>query len=217
MLYVNQNRSTGSQREIPSINIKDNEIQITGYQKFKIIGDEIKHNNKKLSFISEYVKDLDINTISDLGCSNGLLCCLLKDYDIIGYDHDDDCLDLHMKISDYVKLDTKKWKFGDEFRKSDVVIMLALIHWVFSCTSLYGSFIPIIEYLYNYTNKYLIIEWVDKDDSAIKSFKHTSYNKDIVKEEYNFDNFILSISKYFNYKKIYDISKTRQIYLCEKK
>lgn len=212
----NERRNPYLQHTSSNVIIKDSIMYITGYHKYHIINNNIYHTNKKLAFVSEYVKKLNLITIADLGCNNGLLCCLLSDYDIIGYEHEDDCFRLHKSINNFIELNTIKWKFGDSFRKSDIVIMLALIHWIFSCTSLYGKFNPIIEYLHSHTNKYLIIEWVDTNDNQIQKFKHTSFNKDIIQEEYNHDNFAKSLSEYFTYKKIYDVNETRKIYLCEK-
>jgi hypothetical protein len=54
---------------------------------------------------------------------------------------------------------------------------------------LQGSFRKILKYLKNITNNVLLIEWVDPKDSAIKSFKHTDYNRAIQQEEYNLSNF----------------------------
>ena len=53
---------------------------------------------------------------------------------------------------------------------SDIVLALALIHWIYSCTASFGDLHGIIERFAKLTKYMLIIEWVEPDDQAIKYF-----------------------------------------------
>jgi SAM-dependent methyltransferase len=216
MIYKDKNRKTGSQSETPSIRTGNNSdgkkvVNIGGYQIFSLIEDGgiiVNQKKEKFNMISKILNDLykDKNnkTITDIGCSSGLtsfICQKLGYKKIQSLDHDKEYVDLINKACEYLNInniDTSVSKFGDYFEKSDVVIMLALIHWIFSCTSEYGSFDLIFEQIKDKVGEYLLIEWVDPKDGAIKYFNHISYNKDTIKEDYNLENFEKSILKNFS-------------------
>ena len=82
--------------------------------------------------------------------------------------------------------------------KADIVNALSIIHWIFSCTSIFGSMNKMISFLREITTEVLFIEWIDPDDEAIKYFKHLDYNKKNIEESYTYENFILELNKNFN-------------------
>lgn len=128
---------------------------------------------------------------------------------IIALDHDLEYLKILNSIIselEIINIKPTKYSFGDDFESSDVVVMLALIHWIYSCTSLYGSFDLIFEYLSNHVSYYLIIEWIDPTDNAIKLFNHIKFNTDIIETDYTEVNFRKSIEKNIgDILKIYDV------------
>ena len=73
--------------------------------------------------------------------------------------------------------------------------MFALIHWIYSCTSINGNFDKIFKYISRYVKKYLLIEWISPNDGCIKMFDHTNYNKSCHDETYNVTNFEKSLKK----------------------
>ena len=98
---------------------------------------------------------------------------------------------------------------------ADVVFALALIHWIYSCTSAFGSLNATVSFFKKLTRESLFVEWIDPSDSAIEFFKHTKYNRDFIKEPYNKDNFISALKNNFTkVEKIADIIPTRQLYLA---
>jgi len=236
-VYVNKSRSSygGSQSESSSLIFKDGMYQVRGYQSFDINEKNMvikSEYRKKYEWIKEFIKKTNsekkegerINTMTDIGACVGLsgfLCrninflervyCLERDLQYVYH-----CNKLIEELG-VKNMKCMRYSFGDPHVKTDLVVMFALIHWIFSCTALYGSFDPIFEYVSSITNKYLVIEWVDPKDRAISYFKHTSHNKDIVKEEYCKCNFEKSLNKYFRVvRKELDVTPTRLLYICSK-
>jgi GT2 family glycosyltransferase/serine/threonine protein kinase len=100
-------------------------------------------------------------------------------------------------------------------QSSDIVIALALVHWIYSCSATLGSLDSIIAKLSSLTNYLLIIEWVAPEDSAINFFQHLSWNQEIIKDAYNLELFEAALGKHFShFHKIGDVSLTRSLYVA---
>ncbi len=226
--YKNTRRaaSKGTQSETPTIKCADGRCVVGGYQHFTITANNLTVNRgyqSKFNYIKSFLQEHteDCKSVSDLGASNGLVSFTAAQ---LGYptvhalDHDLSCIQVMNKIKTHLNFQTvqpKEWSFGDEGPQSDIVIVGALIHWVYSCTALYGNFDKIIQYLWKMTNKYLLIEWVNPNDAAIKSFKHTAFNKSVIKEPYTRANFLASAGKYFSQvTKVHSVTSTRELFLC---
>jgi len=223
----NRRNNQGSQIEKPNIIINQQNLEISGYHQFTINNNEIILKSKiyKYNKIKEILLNLinhnNINSISDVGCSAGIVSYLsyfLKVPIIYALDHDNEYLEIIRKINN--KLEIKnvfpiKYSFGDMMNQSDIIIMLALIHWIYSCTSLYGNFDDIFKYLKPFIKQFLLIEWIEPNDNAIKKFKHLSFNSDIIKEEYNKENFEKSLLKNIGkFESIIELDgKTRILYI----
>ena len=226
--YKNNRRSAsqGSQSENPIVNCTAGKCTVGGYQQYvittnnlQVVGNYFGKFNYIKSFLRSHVQDCE--RVSDLGASNGLVTFTAAQ---LGYptihalDHDLSCIQVMNKIKANLKFDTvhpTNWSFGDQSPASDIVIVGALIHWVYSCTALYGNFDEIIEYLRGLTTRYMLIEWVNPNDAAIKVFHHTSFNKSIIKEPYTRDNFLDSVKKYFSsVERVYSVNTTRELFLC---
>lgn len=224
--YKNKNRagSNGSQSEKPFLKWENDKFKVGGYQHFVIDKTTLKYlgnYSNKFNFIKSFLQlhlD-DCTSLTDIGASNGLVVCMasqLKIPKIYALDHDSDCIKLISQINDKLEFNIipKQYSFGDSTPKCDIVVMGALIHWIFSCTANYGSFDSIMEYLTTIIGKYLLIEWVDPTDQAIQYFKHIQFNKNIIKEPYTIDNFLKSANKYFKkVEKVCNVTGTRKLYL----
>lgn len=92
----------------------------------------------------------------------------------------------------------------------EFAIALAIIHHLAFRECL--SFDEIIALLDSYTEKYLMVEYVDKTDKYIEYFKKDGF------EWYTRENFEKAVSKRYTIMKILDSSpaETRKIYLCKK-
>jgi predicted Ser/Thr protein kinase len=98
---------------------------------------------------------------------------------------------------------------------ADIVIALSLIHWVYSCTALYGSLNAAISKLRQLVTYMMIIEWVAKEDPAINFFHHLDWNKEIIRNDYNQENFEAALRENFSRIEVLgDISQTRRLYVA---
>lgn len=112
----------------------------------------------------------------------------------LALDHDTECLanmaaaNKHLGISN---VHPTKFDFTDSgsHGQVDIVIAMALVHWVYSCTSNYGCLTKIVERLCSMCTEYLIVEWIAPEDAAIQLFHHTDFNTGIHKEPYTTENF----------------------------
>lgn len=230
--YKDAKRTVGSQSETPKIEIKDDNIIVSGYQKF-IINKETRNItciNKKSKFIyiNELLKKLNsesnCESFVDIGCNSGLTSFIALNNNfkhIISLDHDPEYIDTLKNIKNMCNIkniNESVYSFGNTINdKFDVVFCGALIHWVFSLTADFRNFDSIISYLISLTNKYLVIEWVDPEDIAIKKLNHIKKRKEANDEDYTSLNFENSIKKFTTI-----ISKenadrpTRTIYVLEK-
>jgi SAM-dependent methyltransferase/tRNA A-37 threonylcarbamoyl transferase component Bud32 len=226
----NRRNNIGSQIEAPTFKLLEGTlIKIGGYQKFDISKEKIIPYSKrnKYQMIEEIMKNLHTQkgciTMVDIGCSAGILCYLANQIGYLkacGLDHDKEYINLMSRINKTLEIDNvypSYFSFGDHIPESDVVIMCALIHWVYSCTSLYGNFSSIFQYLRKSVKKYLLIEWVGPNDGAIKFFKHTNYNEDQQSEEYCKENLEKNLVKFIGpIINIKYIEGDRYLYLVKK-
>ena len=226
--YKNGRRaaSKGTQSETPTVKCANGKCVIGGYQHFTITKKDLvvgRGYQGKFRYIKSFLQShlADCQSVSDLGASNGLVSFTAAQ---VGYptvhalDHDLACIRVMNEIKKCLDIQTvhpKEWSFGNDHTPTDIVIVGALIHWIYSCTALYGNFDEIIEYLRGLTNKFLLIEWVNPNDPAIKCFNHTSFNKSIIKEPYTRANFLASIRKQFSsVTKVHSVNATRELFLC---
>jgi len=226
--YKNKNRinSNGSQSEIPSCKLIGDRCEVGGYQSFCLYKDKVVLTGNyigKFNYIKNFLKDHinECNSMTDIGASNGLISFIGYETGystIYALDHDIEYINLINAMITFLNINnviTQCYSFGQEHIKTDIVIAGALIHWIYSCTATYGNFDDIIKIFKNLVDKYLIIEWVDLVDDAIKSFKHISFNKHIISEDYNETNFVNSLNNYFtSVNKVFDVTNTRRLYLC---
>lgn len=232
--YKDPIRKVGSQKEVPTINISNNEIKVNGYQIFNI-----NKNNKSLLFLkktykftyinnifNELNKKYNCNSIVDFGCSSGLasLIAISNNFNnVVSLDHDPEYINIITQIKkecNIHNINERVFSFGDELNeKFDVVFCGAIIHWIFSLTADFRNFDSIIKYLLPLTNNYLVIEWVSENDSCIKSnLNHIKRRGKSSDEEYSTLNFEKSILKYTNILSKKDVdTNTRVIYILKKK
>ena len=140
---------------------------------------------------------IDGKSVADVGANNGVVAYMAMTLGAsVAYalDHDKECISNIISANkhlDITNVHAVQFDFGDSHDavKADIVIAMALIHWVYSCTANFGCLKKIIERLRNLANEYLIVEWVAPDDAAISIFHHTSFNPDVAKEPYTTENF----------------------------
>ena len=186
--YKNPHRTSGSQSEVPQYTIaSDSTILVRGYQRYNLKNHQVTailSYNAKFEWIRKSLMrvrdDINASSLMDIGCSAGLISHLAQEVGyttVLSLDHDAEYIKMLNEIVVLEKLSPvirpRTFSFGDAFpSKVDVVIMGALIHWVFTCTANFGRFDSIVDYLMTTGTRVLIIEWVDPKDGAIKAFQH---------------------------------------------
>lgn len=213
--------------EKPKVVFNADSIMINGYNAYKIKNNTVypnRHNNK-YEFISKYLESLDSKSVLDLGCANGMysMAAALNDSKLVtSVDLDSTHLNIISKIKTHLNLtniNVLKDNVETVEKTHDIVLALALIHWVYSCTSVkFKSLDKVIKWFSELTNEYLIIEWVDaKNDTNVNWFKHTEYNQDVIEEEYTKANFDKALIKHFNkVEHIGDTNQYRKLYVAYK-
>ena len=204
--------------EIKSINSKSH---IKGYQEYWFDGKSIEPVDssydlkKKTILLSKYYSEefLKGKTFLDLGSASGYFtftAILSKCKHATAIDIDNAHLDIIRNLAARYNIDNISIisdNIDNYNSKADIVNALSIIHWIYSCTSIFGSMKNMIQHLKNMTNETLFIEWIDPSDEAIKYFKHLDYNKNTIENSYNYENFISELKRNFN--SVEELGETR--------
>jgi len=208
-IYLSTGRALkGSQSETPTVRRIGDEFHVGGYQAFSLNKESITYKSKvhKYNTVSNVLKSLksECESVNDIGSNTGVAAYTAH---FCGYstiyalDHDKDCIPILREINTGLGISSviaQQYSFGDSTEATDITIMLALIHWIYSCTSLkFLAFDPIFKYLKTVTKKYLLIEWIDPSDGAIQQFHHIDFNKEKQTQEYTKANFEASLTSQF--------------------
>jgi len=156
----------------------------TDYSKTKTYSK--KSESEKLRYLEHFLKDFSPRTVLDLGCNTGQYSFLAAENgaDVIAVDSDHDCVDLLYQRASKEKAPIlplcidisnpspalgfrhrERKSFLDRIR-ADAVFALALVHHL-----LITSRIPlpgIRDCLYELTNRYLVIEFIDRRDEMFQ-------------------------------------------------
>jgi hypothetical protein len=177
---------------------------------------------------------IDLSTDSsllDIGCANGIIglsllfsknlkkVCLvdhdkeyIKNINIL-LEWDKEALQKVESLNTDFK--TLKENLTSNNEKYDHVLVLSLIHWLYSSTADYGCLYKIVEDLKNIVNVSLIIEWIDNKDPVFSVLHHINFNPQIHKTQYNKKNFLDALK--LNFKDVKCLGKstnTRELYIC---
>lgn len=213
------------------IEIFDDHVVFHGYQEFELYRDSINileidaSLRKKHELLSRYFAPayLQHRTVQDLGASSGYFCFLALQKGVkkaVALDMDAEYIDMMVKAREKMlvqNLDVIKTNVTDWHEKADITLALALVHWIYSCTAIFGSIDSIVRKLAEITNYMLIVEWIEPGDPAIEFFHHIEWNKNYVRDEYEIQQFEKSLSDCFARVDLAgDISPTRRLYVCYK-
>jgi len=225
----NRTDANSNQSEIPTVELTETVARVSGYQTYEVRrnGDIIRMNAKledQYKLISVIDISGTIDTLVDLGCSNGAMGIILANIysarTLYLLDHDVECVELLNTLSDWlstgVSINPVRFSFGvDVLPTADIIVTLSTIHWFYSATADYGCLYKIIETLSKKVNRALIIEWVDPSDPAIQHLHHTSFNSAVHKTPYSKYNFLDALGIYF--KKVQFVgntTNTRELYVA---
>jgi len=231
-IYKDPKRKHGSQKEVPSINSKNDKVIVGGYQEFMIDKNTrkltFKKKQKKFSYINNILYNLNRNnklkSFVDLGCNSGLTSFIALNnnfQNIVSLDHDAEYINIITKIKkecNISNINESVFSFGNKINETfDVVFCGAIIHWIFSLTADFRNFDNIMDYLIPLSNNYLIIEWISENDSCIVKFNHIKKRYKDGDADYNTENFEKSILKYSKIiSKVKGENNTRIFYILKK-
>ena len=211
---------------------ENNFIRVNGYQNFSYSIEEksiyISESDQKIikktklvekSLLTGILKD---KSVLDLGGNNGFFSLLslingARNAHVV--DIDSEAIKNVRSLSNDAKMDeltSECSNISEVSKKSDIVLALALVHWIFDLTTGFGSLKSAIKFLKGLTKEALIIEWVDPNDPLIINYKHTSTasNSEEI-DNYNEENFINLLRDNFDtLVYIGSLSNTRKIYLA---
>ena len=223
-LFVNKNKlcfSPNQHAPKPSMRVMNNAIQVNGYQKYIINKDNIipaissydldkKTTLLKKFYQTDFIKN---KTFLDLGAASGYFTFMA----VLNQAKHATAIDIDKSHLEIINNITKQYNIKnittisdniDQYKgKADIVNALSIIHWIFSCTSIFGKMENMISFLRKITGKVLFVEWIDPSDEAIQYFKHLDYNNETSDNSYNYDNFISELNKQFS--SVEMIGKTR--------
>ncbi len=208
----------------------DDQAVVEGYQCYEIDAHSLNplggnFTSPKSQALLSYFQPANIQgkTVNDLGCANGFFSFAAM------FAGAEKVYSVDMDADHLAQVERVKAKFGfdriepinsnvqDFSTTSDITICLALIHWIFSCTTFYGRFENCMSHLSELTRETLIIEWIDPNDTAIQNFGHINYNNHVEREDYCRENFLAALQQSFP--TMVDqqvVSETRTVYLVSK-
>ena len=229
-MYHDAHRKEGSQSEVPKVlEHEDGRLAVSGYQKFTILhnGDiRFQAQPEKFKFISKLFRQMHTedkcDSLIDFGCNSGLVSLIADRQDfrsISSFDHDPTyvaTLGQIIKSRGVRSIVPRTLSFGENTTAiADVVFAGAIIHWVFCLTADYqGDFGKVLDYLVSKATKYLVMEWVDPQDNAIKTFGHIRKcaNGNEMVSRYTRSNFEAALRQYGVVQSTFGEKSTRTIY-----
>jgi cyclopropane fatty-acyl-phospholipid synthase-like methyltransferase len=224
-------KNGGSQSERSFLKVSGNVFEMYGYHNYKYnkgIKNPIILQGGKPAKQLEYLKKVNFNedsTLLDIGCANGVIGLSLlfsKNFkNITLVDHDKEYITNintlinwdNSRLKD--KVNTVNTEFGKYNEPHDYVLVLSLIHWLYSATADYGCLFKVVEEIKKNVKVALFIEWIDNADPVFKVLHHIDFNPQIHKTPYNKENFLKALQD--NFSSIQLLGKTtgtRELYMC---
>lgn len=209
----------------------EDSITIHGYQEFLATKEIVQAlpEDSSLSIKQELLRPyfsprfLAHRNVLDLGSSAGFFCFWAVQNGAqraLAVDIDENYLGLIQRASDKMgikSVETARANVSDWVEPADVVLALALLHWIHSCTAGFGSLDAALGKLSELTRYMLLVEWVAPEDPAIQLFNHLEWNRDIVQASYEEASFKEALERHFTrHELIGEVSPTRRLYAAFK-
>ena len=162
------------------------------------------------------VLDLGANSafFSFLALQNGASGATAVDMDLAHVEH----VRTAAAALGYQRLTAVHGNVADWDQPADIVIALALVHWLYNCTAAFGSLSAVVERLASLTGDALIVEWVDPSDPMIDFFGHLSWDAGPTSGPYDRTVFERELGRHFaRVRTVGDVTPTRQLFLALKR
>lgn len=205
------------------------ELVVHGYQEYSITKNSITPSLidvpliRKRDLVKRFFRQdfMQSKTLLDIGANGGFFDFWAEQNGaskIIALDIDEEYLEEIAKVKsfwDFKNVEIVKANIQDWNEPADIVLAFAMIHWLYSCTTAYGSLDSVIKKLSDLTNNLLVVEWVAPEDPAIQFFKHTEFNSKIISGPYTLKAFEEALQKYFDKVEILaEVNSTRVVYVA---
>lgn len=224
-------KRNGSQSETSFFKINGDIFNMYGYHTYKYnksLKNPILVNGAKPSRQLEYLNKIEFipdSTLLDMGCANGVVGLSLlfsKNFkNITLFDHDTEYIKNINKLIEWDnenlgnRVTTVNSEFGKYNQPHNYVLVLSLIHWLYSATAEYGCLYKVVEEIKKNVTIAVFIEWIDNSDPVFKVLHHIDFNPQIHKTPYNKENFLKALhSNFKDVKSIGKTTNTREIYAC---
>ncbi|MEN6449354.1 MAG: hypothetical protein ABFC96_02590 [Thermoguttaceae bacterium] len=178
---------------------------------------------KKRDLLASYFTPgiLKNRTLADFGANSGFFCfwAINQGADrAFAIDMDEDYLAMIRRAKSrygYDNLEAVRSNIDDWAEPNDIVLALALVHWIYSCTATFGDLDRIVERFAAIAKYMLVIEWVEPDDPAIDFFHHLDWNEKAKRGPYTLEAFRDALSRHFaRYECIGSVSPTRKLFVA---
>ena len=204
LAYVDPVRKVGSQSETPALAFRHGTIAVRGYQSYNVESDgRLSYIRKPFKFktiqgLLERLHADGCDSLVDIGCNAGLVSLIASRVgysSALGLDHDPEYISVFRRVIEATNstgLNASVFSFGGPVpTAADVVFCGAIIHWVLCLTADFSGqgFGGILRYLLRYASRYLLIEWVDPSDNAIKGFRHIARCGKGLEADFTVENF----------------------------
>lgn len=211
------------------LELRNRTAVVHGYQEFVLARDAIRalpedpSLQRKQELLAPFFQPryLKHRTVLDLGAAAGFFCfwALQNGADsATALDIDEDYIRMMEEVrtklgfNDLRVVRTNVAGWGEP---GDVVLALALVHWVYSCTAVLGSLDSVVGKLAQLARHMLIVEWIDPGDPAIASFHHIEWNAEFVQGPYTLEAFEAALDRHFaRHVIVGEISPTRRLYVA---
>ena len=213
------------------IDIRPDLIVFHGYQEYQLSRHSIRALDVDQSLLAKQKllapyftpRFLAERSMLDIGANGGFYSfwALQKGAErVIALDIDPDYLKMIEQGRDrlgFQGLDITRDNIHDWQQSVDIVLALALVHWIYSCTSIYGSLDAVVGKLASLANYMAIIEWVEPGDQAVEFFHHLDWNKESTDGKYCLEAFEAALDQHFVRKEVIgQTTPTRRLYAAYK-
>lgn len=207
------------------------QISIHGYQSFVVSANSVSPNPgdqkllRKRDLLQPFFtpETLRGRSVLDLGASGGFFSYWARHagaQTVTAVDMDSEYIEVLKATCSqlgFENISVRQSNVQDWSEPADIVIALALVHWIYSCSALLGSLDSVVEFLARLSRYALIIEWVDPADEAIAFFHHLDRNPEIIRGPYDVTAFEAALDHHFSrFVRLGDVSSSRSLYVAYK-
>ena len=194
-------------------------VRVGGYQQYNAsVVDKIltvkPHSYAKktraMLAVFEEAKTLNIRSVADVGACTGLMGLLARTTlsnisKVVHYEHDNNYIDVTRKVYAFLEEQGSRTCSLDIVQgtitpktpapSADMVLGLAIMHWLYSATAAFGSIDLIVEWFARHRPKMLVLEWISPKDGPASC--HIKKNRKVATSAYTHAHFLTAVNRRF--------------------